>query len=620
MIIYKTNLAEKLFGYAISRDFIKYSSPFCDMIDDPELAVDFDLAINFNQGLNGNSESKRRFTETLVLSSGKIDPGTLQFWADKMWQYPTFESEIEYVNFTFYALDDLAASSDSNSFANRLKNALADCLNSPCNPFAQVSDSIGSLAQVETAMNSKTMFPVGDLSGTLKMVTTGVDKTIFNKIPEIFQGALTQLGEITTATLKDGMAALTNKLPQEKLLQMARGGSLRSENLGLPYTPDLKTFFDIGGAAENILASVAQDLGGCFGRAQHNTRYNPYSSSQNQSTPADIRGNNVNGVSYDQVPTGQSLGPTPPSNNDSLGIPAGSGSKSDPASTPETTVSEDAKKEKEWDGKPYVSTPLTLQFNGPLRYSCFGACLSPKRKMAIVDDVSGPNGDAQIMAGTTNIGDIITPSRAGHHDAVMIQNALEKKQYPAGACAGYATLYAQGEKENMDFETIKGKFNNGIAISLDLINQLAGPENKLTYSKVKQLQQSKKIWGLITYKKVFYGIQLVHILSDTSTPGVKFTPATFFGITDQFPGLTKGDAPLPTSQVTEYGSWKQIKYKTCHNAGDMEFRIGLGSRAEMAEQYAAKVGSRRLADVSNATVARQKVLDGRVSADTAKKS
>jgi hypothetical protein len=240
--------------------------------------------------------------------------------------------------------------------------------------------------------------------------------------------------------------------------------------------------------------------------------------------------------------------------------------------------------------------------------------------MAIVDDVSGPNGDAQIMAGTTNIGDIITPSRAGHHDAVMIQNALEKKQYPAGACAGYATLYAQGEKENVDFETIKGKFNNGIAISLDLINQLSGPENKLTYSKVKQLQQSKKIWGLITYKKVFYAIQLVHILSDTSTPGVKFTPATFFSITDQFPGLTKGDAPLPTSQVTEYGSWKQIKYKTCHNAGDMEFRIGLGSRAEIAEQYAAKVGSRRLADVSNATVARQKVLDGRVSADTAKKS
>lgn len=583
MIIYKTNLAEKLFGYAISRDFIKYSSPFCDMIDDPELAIDFDLAINFNQGLNGNDKAKRDFAEMLVLSSAYIDPGTLDFWANKMWQYPTFHIEIDRIKFTFSNLDDLAASSGSDSFANRLKNALADCLNSPCNPFSPTSDGLGSMAQTETAMNTKTMFPLGELGGMLKPITTGIDKSIFNKIPELFQGAITQLGEITGAAMKDMVSALTNKLPQEKLIEMAKGGSLRSENLGLPYTPDLKAFFDIGAAAENILASVAKDLGGCFGKAQHNIQYNPYSSNQNQATPADIRGNNANGKEYDQLPTGQALGPTPPSNNNTLGIPEGTGSNPDPKSTPETTTTTGAR-EKAWEGKPYCSTPITLQYDGPFRYSCFGAALSQSRKMAIVDDVGGKNGDGKIMGGTTNIGDIITPSRAGHHDAILIQNALEKKQYPAGANPGYATLFAQGETENTDYTTINGKFNNGVAMSVDLINQLAGSQNKLTYSKIKQLQQSHKIWAICIYKNVPHMMQLVHVTSDAGTPGAKFTPTAFFIMSGQFPGL-KDDSPLPSSETQEYGSWKQIRYRGWANIGDIELRLGLGSQAEALKAY-----------------------------------
>jgi hypothetical protein len=601
MIIYKTNLAEKLFGYAISRDFIKYSSPFCDMIDDPELAVDFDLAINFNQGLNGNDDAKRNFAETLVLSSSKIDPGTLEFWTNKMWQYPAFFSEIDRIKFTFNNLDDLAATSGAGSFANRLKNALADCLNSPCNPFAPTSDSLGSMAQTETAMNTKTMFPLGELGGMLKPITTGIDKSIFNKMPELFQGAVTQLGEVTANAMKDMVAALTGKLPQDKLIEMAKGGSLRSENLGLPYTPDLKAFFDIGAAAENILASVAQDLGGCFGKAQHNIQYNPYSSNQNQATPADIRGNNVNGKEHDQLPTGQALGPTPPSNNNSLGIPEGTGSNPDPKSSPETTTTTGAR-EKAWEGKPYCSTPITLQYDGPFRYSCFGAALDVSTKTAIVDDVGGANGDAQIMAGTTNIGDIITPSRAGHHDAVLIQNALEKKQYPAGACPGYATLYAQGEKDNPDFTKIKGKFNNGIALSIDLINQLAGPENKLTYSKVKQLQQKNELWGIVTYKKVPYSVQVVHVTNDTGTPGVKFTPSAFKVITGNYPGIG-----ISSSETQEYGSWKQVRYRGWNNVGNMEFRLGLGEKEAVREALVESLSESEVGGAANAM--RAKVAD-----------
>ena len=52
MLIYETNLAEKLFGYAISREFIKYSSPLCDLLDDPCFSLVFDFDINFIQSIN----------------------------------------------------------------------------------------------------------------------------------------------------------------------------------------------------------------------------------------------------------------------------------------------------------------------------------------------------------------------------------------------------------------------------------------------------------------------------------------------------------------------------------------------------------------------------------------
>jgi len=58
MVIYSHNLHEKLFGYAISREFIKYQTPFCDLLDDPTLSLDFDLAIGFNQAINGITNLK----------------------------------------------------------------------------------------------------------------------------------------------------------------------------------------------------------------------------------------------------------------------------------------------------------------------------------------------------------------------------------------------------------------------------------------------------------------------------------------------------------------------------------------------------------------------------------
>ena len=47
MVIYSNNLHQKLQGIAISKEYLKYNTPFCDIVDDPEFELDFDLAIGY---------------------------------------------------------------------------------------------------------------------------------------------------------------------------------------------------------------------------------------------------------------------------------------------------------------------------------------------------------------------------------------------------------------------------------------------------------------------------------------------------------------------------------------------------------------------------------------------
>ena len=52
--IYGNNLHEKLVGVAISEEYLKYNTPFCDLVDDPEWAVDINLALDYNSATTGN--------------------------------------------------------------------------------------------------------------------------------------------------------------------------------------------------------------------------------------------------------------------------------------------------------------------------------------------------------------------------------------------------------------------------------------------------------------------------------------------------------------------------------------------------------------------------------------
>ena len=56
MVIYGNNLHEKLQGLAISRDYLKYNTPFCDLVDAPEWQLDINLALDYNCAINGSAD------------------------------------------------------------------------------------------------------------------------------------------------------------------------------------------------------------------------------------------------------------------------------------------------------------------------------------------------------------------------------------------------------------------------------------------------------------------------------------------------------------------------------------------------------------------------------------
>lgn len=313
MVIYSNNLHEKLFGIAISKDYLKYNTPFCEFVGDPELEVDVELAINFNKAINGNIQAAYDFTEVLTLSSGIIDWSTINFYVDKMVNIPTiFDSVITELQdrFTnpgnYESTDDFVSPGNGGfkrSFQGRLNNALEDCLNSPCNIFAATSDSIGRLSQPASTKTDRNTFGVGTLSSNFTNIINGLDQTVFNKIPAIFQNAFTDITQLTQKAVSNTQSILAGKKDLNELIALARNGnSMRDTTKTYRYTPDIKSYYDYSAAGSAILTQIKDKMGGCFDKFQHAYRYNPYES--NLSTPMTVQTHQYNGIQYETDPVG----------------------------------------------------------------------------------------------------------------------------------------------------------------------------------------------------------------------------------------------------------------------------------------------------------------------------
>jgi hypothetical protein len=301
MVIYGHNLHEKLLGIALSEDYIKYATPYCDFLSDPKLKVDISLAINYNKAINGNADAARNLIDTLILSGGDIDMTTKNFYRDKMINRPfVFGNEISRVNRLF----ERASSGDGES---KFLSLLKDCLNSPCNLFAPFpSDSIGRAAQVGSTKSFASSFSIGSLKDVLVNVIDGVDQTITNKIPKIFTTALVGIGQTVENAASNCQAVIAGKKNLDELVELARGtGTMRATSKIYRYTPDIKSYGDYSSMSVDILTKIKEELGGCFESFEQSYRYNPYV--DNTSTPIGIQTEKVDNREYQASPSGARL-------------------------------------------------------------------------------------------------------------------------------------------------------------------------------------------------------------------------------------------------------------------------------------------------------------------------
>ena len=360
MVIYKHNLAEKLFGFAYSKEFLRENTDLCPFVDDPNLSLDIDLAVEFHKALRSDPIAAEKVTNLLILSSSYIDVSTAEFYTDKMKTYPVFDDHINRINDLFDSLPDIPKK-DPNSlpdderereeigkyineqlttfpkvsgiapttpegipfptpekilyervslatgytpqqlsdiafnsnFNNALKNALEDCLNSPCNLFSETSDSIASLANQASMMNSTTMPTWGELKNNFFNAIGGVPDTIFKKVPMSIKNSIIELGQIGQQAMEQSTEMFfakpdpldkEGKKSKENIIKKALAGqSLNTDSTGYKYLPDLDSYLNVTKMSTKILKKAADDLGGCFNKFQQAARYEPYNPEHNKS-------------------------------------------------------------------------------------------------------------------------------------------------------------------------------------------------------------------------------------------------------------------------------------------------------------------------------------------------
>lgn len=513
MVIYSHNLHEKLFGYAISREFIKYQSPFCNLLDDPTLALDFDLAINFNQALNGNAIAREHFTNTLILCSTDLDISTLEFYKAKMQTNPVFFPEISRINYTFENLNRLPR--DNGGFIDKLKNAVKDCLNSPCNLFTQSSNTVGKLAQSTLFATDGTTLPVGDLKSQISTFTGGIDATIFNKIPHIFQKGITNLKLIGKNAWSESLTMLTKDDLPTLVAKAQNNESLRANTAGYRYTPDIKSYIDLSNVASALLGNIASDMGDCFRRYQQAVRYNPYDPKQNQSSVS--KGpivDQVNGVPFYRNSFGQPVeGNSGGDQQANLSV-QGTGNKQLQAPTKDAFVTQ------------------VYDFRSPGRggdgeLTVYTAFLDTDKNTFTTDTTTDKD---------TQIGNSAFP--------------INVPYLPPNTYNAYKRLINEGKTNNTNLSKLdKGKINNGFAMNLSNLAKLLG--NNFTKAAVREIMDGDptKKWIYAEITPSVGTKQIVQLIDTNTAEGSK----TAIDLTLYAWNQTFTQAAIPTKKQLQAG-------------------------------------------------------------------
>ena len=471
MVVYGNNLHEKLQGIAISREYLKYNTPFCDLVDDPDWQTDIDLAIDFNSAINGNLDACESVVQSLTLNSNVLDNSTVEWYVHKIRYNPIFKSAIQNMRRRWSSPSEF-----DDDFQFDFNEALKDCLNSPCNLFTETSDSIGRMAQTASTKTADNTYGVGTLSGSFVNMIDGLDQTVFNKIPAIFQEGFTEVAQVANKAWSLTQAILTGKDNIEELEgRVNNGQSFRSPAKVFRYSPDVKSYYDYSAASSNVLAKIKEDIGGCFNRFEFKYRYNPYEN--NMSRPVGEVVKHVNGRDYDADAVGNV--DRSPNNQARIALQTGSTvftpKPAGPNSVGKSYMDDDVR----------ISSIYNLDPRGGSahnHYSIFASLIDEETKTLWYENYGATPNDILTLQGTSNIGSNyrIGISYIGS-DSDFIARALngeevsesEIKKYgnstqPGNKAAGFKHILTDVGMETLYNTPETNIINDGVAVSRGL--------------------------------------------------------------------------------------------------------------------------------------------------------
>ena len=600
MLIYSNNFHEKLQGIAISRDYLKFNTPFCDIVDDPDYELDFNLAIGYNSALNGNLSAADSFIKNLTLNSGILDWSTLDFYIKKTSTNPIFNSAIRGIQSRF---NNPAQYSDS--YQQSLNQQLKDCLNSPCNLFLQTSDSIGRMAQPTSTKSASNTFGVGALSAAMTNMVDELDQAIFNKIPALFQDSFVETVQVANKAWTNTQAILAGKKNISELVKLAQDGkSFRNTENVYRYTPDVKSYLDFSATGSMILNKIKEDLGGCFDKYQYKYRYNPYTN--NDQFPAGDRVANVNGKFVDADSTGQIRRRT--SNSKNFRQQTGN-------NTSLPSVGYVPKSGKAYsDSSMAISRVYTLGSRGGegvvSHYSIFGGLIDIDSDTIWYEDYAATKADKDTLKGIGNMGTNyrIGISYLGGQLADALTNNISPEQASLMNKYQVDGAYAAGYRHNLTTEGMEtlyntidtGYLNDGVAISsglwTDFLND--GSFNPISHAYKTPTQTSNRFFAAVRIPNGRWYFYKVVDTNGQRNVNLDITVGAYKHFM-KVNGLGDLGIPEGSKENIKYTDWSKVKKISQDDLGPLEVRICQGDINDIKN----KLGALNIGTTSNEAAA-----------------
>jgi len=476
-----------------------------------------------------------------------------------------------------------------DDFQFDFNKALKDCLNSPCNLFTETSDSIGRMAQSASTKTSDNTFGVGALSGSFINMIDGLDQTIFNKIPTIFQDGFTEIVQVANKAFTNTQAVLAGKKNLSTLNDRVNNGqSFRSPGEVFRYTPDVKSYYDYSAASSNILSKIKEDLAGCFNRFEFKYRYNPYEN--NMSRPLGEKVNHVNGRDYDSDATGtvdrSSNNSMRMSRQTSVGpgiiVPSGINTVGDSYMDDDVRIS-----------AIYNLDPRSKKTHN--HYSVFASFIDTDTKTLWYEDYDATANDVLTLQGTSNIGSnyrIGVSVQGTNND--FIKRALNQSDISSSELKryGYSTqagTYAAGLKHiitDVGMETLYNTpntniINDGVAVSKGLFKSFMN-DPKLWHGSASYVKPQRANEFFVAARPAKGGAWKFYKVCDSNgqkNHNVDFTMGAYqhFLTANDYGKLTAASTGIARRRDIPGTDWTRVLKVFQKNIGTMEVRVCQGN-------------------------------------------